>query len=60
MNKYYPGDPVNIYTIINKYYTGEQQGNYHQKRVRVNYHYFTVMENGQFTSMPYSTGKITM
>ena len=30
---------------INKYYSGEQLGNYHQKRVRLNYHYFVVMEN---------------
>ena len=26
-------------------------GNYHQKRVRVNYQYFVVMENWQFPSM---------
>ena len=32
--------------MINKYYLGEQKGNYHQKRVGVNYHYFLVMENG--------------
>ena len=45
--KYYPGEPVNIYiyTIINKYYPGEKLGNYHQKRVRVNYHDFVVMYN---------------
>ena len=33
------------YMIINIYYTGEQLGNYHQKRVRVNYHYCVVMDN---------------
>ena len=26
-------------------------GNYHQKRVRVNYHYFVVMENGKIPYM---------
>ena len=26
-------------------------GNYHQKRVKVNYHYFVVMENGKIPSM---------
>ena len=46
MNKYYPGEPLNIHIkIINKYYPGQQLGNYHQKRVRVNYHYFVVMGN---------------
>ena len=34
------------YKIINKYYPREQLGIYHQKRVRVNHHYFVVMENG--------------
>ena len=29
-----------MYTIINKYYPGEELVNYHQKRVRVNYQYF--------------------
>ena len=32
-------------TIINIYYRGEQLGNCYQKRVRINYHYFVVMEN---------------
>ena len=41
-----------LYTIINKKYPGYQLGNYHQKRVRVNEHYFVVMENRQFPSMP--------
>ena len=31
------------YSIMNKYYSGEQLDHYHQKRVRVNYHYFAVM-----------------
>ena len=25
---------------MNEYYSGEQLGNYHQKKVRVNFHYF--------------------
>ena len=36
------------YTIINKYYPGEQFFNCHQKRVRVDYHYFVVADNGWF------------
>ena len=40
------------YAIINKYYPGEQLGNYHQKRVRVNFHYFVVMENGYLPYIP--------
>ena len=46
INKYFPGEPVYIYTIINKYFAGEKLGNYRQKRVRVNFHYFVIMENG--------------
>ena len=30
--KNYPSEPVNIYTIINKYYPGEQLGYYHPKK----------------------------
>ena len=33
------------HAINNKYDPGEQFGNYHQKRVGVNYHYLVVMEN---------------
>ena len=51
----YPGEPVNIYTIIDKYYLEEQLGNYNHKRVRVNYHYFVVMENGWFSSTAWDT-----
>ena len=51
MNNYYLGGPFNIYTIINKYYSGKKLGDYHQKRVRVNYHYFVVMDNSLFPSM---------
>ena len=36
---------------MNEYYSREQLGNYHKKRVRVNYHYFVVMYNGYFTYM---------
>ena len=34
--------------IIDIYYPGEKLGYDHQKRVRINYHYFvlTLMENG--------------
>ena len=46
INKYFPGEPVYIYTIINKYFAGEKLGNYRQKRVRVNFHYFVITENG--------------
>ena len=47
MKKHYPCEPVNINNqSFSHYYTGEQLGNYHQKRVRINYHYFMVMENG--------------
>ena len=48
MNKYYPGEPVNIYiyTIMNKYHSGEQLGHYQQEGVKVNYHYFVVTKNG--------------
>ena len=31
---------------MNKYDPGEQLGDYVQKWVRINYHYFVVMENG--------------
>ena len=31
--------------MIDTYYTGEQLGNYHEKRVKVNYQFFVVMEN---------------
>ena len=42
-----PGEQVNIQNkIINKNHPGEQLGNYHYKRARVNYHYFMVMDNG--------------
>ena len=34
------------YKIVNTYYPGEKMGNYHQKKVRVNYRYFVVIENG--------------
>ena len=52
MNKYYPGEPVNINikSLINII----QENNWvitTKKRVRVNYHYFVVMQNGQFPSM---------
>ena len=43
-----------MYTIINKYYPGEELVNYHQKRVRVNYQYFVVMEDRSF---PFYAGK---
>ena len=43
MKTYYAGEPVIIYIIINKYYLIEQLENYHQNRVRVNYHYFVVI-----------------
>ena len=57
MKKYYPGEPVNIHIqIINKYYKGEQLGNYHQKRVRVNYHYSVVRENWKSPFMPEGRG----
>ena len=36
---------------MNKYYLGEQFGNFRPKRARVNNHYCVVMENGQFTFM---------
>ena len=35
-NKLYRWNSQYTYTINNKYYSGEQQENYHQKRARVN------------------------
>ena len=47
INRYYPGEPVNIHmqSLIN-IIQGKKLGNYHQKRVRVYYQYFVVMMNG--------------
>ena len=51
MNKFYPGEPVHVHIqsfiniILLFNYTGEKLGNYKQKRVRVNCHYFVVMDN---------------
>ena len=59
IKKYYPFEPVIYkYTIFNRYYTGEQLGNYHQKRVRICYQYFVATENGYLTSMVRSTTRI--
>ena len=46
INRYYPGEPVNIniQSLIN-IILKKKMGNYHQKRVRVNYDYFVIMEN---------------
>ena len=38
--------------IIDKNYPGKKWGNYHPKRVRINCHYFVVMENGKLPPMP--------
>ena len=45
-----------IYDIY-RYHTGEQLGNHHKKRLRDHFHYFLVIENGQFTSMIIRRGK---
>ena len=37
--------------MINKYYPVEELGNFPQKRVRMFYHYFVVMDNSSLTSM---------
>ena len=37
--------------IINKYYPGVKLDNYNPKKVRVNYYYFVVMDNGSFPSI---------
>ena len=52
MNKYYPDEPVNIHmqSLIHII----QENNWvitTQKRVRLNYHYSVVMENGSFPYM---------
>ena len=49
--KYYPGEPVNIYIqpLIN--IIDEKIGWFPQKEVRVNLHYSVVTENSYFTSM---------
>ena len=53
--KYYPYEPVNvnIKSLINIIQDNNRLITT-KKRVRLNYHYFVVMENRQFPSMPYT------
>ena len=45
--RYYPGESVNIHiqSLINIIQENNWVINYHQKGVRVNYHYFMIMQN---------------
>ena len=51
MKKYYPGETVNINIQLLINIIQDENLLITTKIVRVNYHYFVVMENGQFPSM---------